>query len=249
MAFDIAGLLTGGGQAFTRIAGDIGDIAQTLAGLGGGQQAQQAQAPARPADAFQPAAPAPQQQAAAAGGPAQFGAAITQIMDALKAITDMLGKLTGQGGGAQQAQAPAVGVGQGGGAPAQVGGQAPAAPQAPAAQAPAAGGPQVQGGAGTLQPQQAGAPAQPNVLHGTGTVLVGLGEILQALGNQQGAGQPGTPDPRDCGGLSATAGASAVTTSGGYKVESDGQYSWKVTGPDGKPFKVDGDPHGHTADG
>src|SRR4051812_26723091 len=124
MAFDIAGLIPGG-QAFTRIAGDIGDIAQTLlGGVGGGQQAQ-APAAAKPADAFQAAAPAPQQQAAAAGGPAQFGAAITQIMDALKAITEMLGKLTGQGG-AQQAQAPAVGVGQGGGAPAQVGGQAPA---------------------------------------------------------------------------------------------------------------------------
>src|SRR3954471_12123912 len=98
MAFDIAGLLPGG-QAFTQILGDVKDIANVLGGLGGGQPAQ-AQAPARPADNFQAAA-AP--QPAAAGGPAQFGDAINQIMQALTAITQMLGKLTGQGGAAQQA--------------------------------------------------------------------------------------------------------------------------------------------------
>ena len=123
MAFDIAGLLPGG-QAFTQILGDVKDIANVLGGLAGGPQQAQAQAPARPADQFQAAAP--QQQAAAAGTPAQFGDAINQIMQALTAITQMLGKLTGQaqGGAAQQAQAPAVGVGQPGQAPAQTAGQA-----------------------------------------------------------------------------------------------------------------------------
>ncbi len=43
--------------------------------------------------------------------------------------------------------------------------------------------------------------------------------------------------------------ASAVTTPGGYRIESTGQYDWKITGPDGKVTSVTGDPHVHEGDG
>src|SRR5215212_4688935 len=101
MAFDLGGIIGGfipGAQQFTKIAGDVLNIGQAL--LGGGQQAQ-AKAPAPAADAFQ--ATAQQQPAAAGGKPADFGTAINQILQALTQIAQMLGQLTGQGGG-QQAQ-------------------------------------------------------------------------------------------------------------------------------------------------
>jgi len=235
MGLNLQGLV----GALPRVTKDIADIAQALTGaLGGGAPAAQQPAVAqRPADQFQ--APAATQQAAANGTPAQFGQVINQIMDALKQIVTLLG-----GGQAGQAQAPAVGAGAGGAAPAQTGGAAPA----PAGGQNAVGGPQVQGGQGTLpaaQPQ-AGAGVNNNLLlHGVGTTLVGLGEICQAIAGGKGAGQPGSPNPGDAGGLSASADAKSITTSGGYKIQCDGANAWSITGPDGKPVKVDGDPHVH----
>ena len=250
MAFDLAGLgnLLPGGQAFNRIAGDITDIATTLGGvLGGGAPAAQQPAVAqRPADQFQ--APAVAQQPAPQGGPAQFGAAINQILQTLTQITNLLQQLTGKGGqaaGQGQAQAPAVGVGNGGAAPGQVGGQAPAGGQ----NAVGGGQPQVQGGQGTVQPQPQGGVDTNLLIHGAGTTLVGIGEMLQAISGSRGAGQPGTPNPGDAGGLSCSADSKVVTTSGGYQVKCEGANAWSVTGPDGKPVKVDGDPHVHQANG
>jgi hypothetical protein len=240
MALDLAGLggLLPGGQAFNRIAGDVLDIANTLGGvLGGGAPAQQQPAVARPADQFQ--APAAPQQAALQGPPQQFGAAINQILQALTQITQLLTQLTGKGGQGQ-AQAPAVGVGQGQQTPGQVGG---AAPQAPAGGQNAVGGPQVQGGQGTLRPQPQPGVDQNLLLHGVGTTLVGLGEICQAIAGGRGAGQPGVPNPGDAGGLSCSADSKVVTTSGGYKIKCDGAQAWSITGPDGQPVKVHGDPH------
>lgn len=260
MAFDLGGLqnLLPGGQAFQRIGADIMDITKTIGGVlgGGAAQAPVQQQAAAPADQFQaPAAAAPQQAAAANGTPAQFGQVINQIMQALQQIVALLG------GGQGQAQAPAVGVGQGGQAPAQTGGAAPqaggaapqaggAAPQAggtaPAGGQNAVGGPQVQGGQGTILPQP---PVNKNLLlDGTGKVFEGVGEILQALANRPGTAQPGQPDPSQAGGLSTSADAKSVTTSGGYKIQCDGANAWSVTGPDGKPVKVDGDPHVHEGD-
>lgn len=40
-----------------------------------------------------------------------------------------------------------------------------------------------------------------------------------------------------------------VTTPGGYKIQSDGATSWKITGPDGKTTSVSGDPHVAEGDG
>jgi hypothetical protein len=40
-----------------------------------------------------------------------------------------------------------------------------------------------------------------------------------------------------------------VTTPGGYKIESTGQFNWKITGPDGKETVVEGDPHVKEGDG
>ncbi len=242
MGFDLGSI-----GRIANVAVEVANIGMSLlGGLQGGGQAQQAK-PAAPADMFQAAAP--QQQAAMAGKPADFGNAITQILDTLKQIAGLLGQL---GGGQGQAQAPAVGVGnQAGGTPAQTGG---AAPQAPA---PQAGAPAPQAGAPT---QQAGAPApqaggvapqggvNPNqVLIGTGKILEGAGILLQALG--QGSAIPGTPSPDQNGSLSTSAGSSAVTTPGGYKIECESATTWKITGPDGKSTKIHGDPHISTGDG
>ena len=40
-----------------------------------------------------------------------------------------------------------------------------------------------------------------------------------------------------------------ITTAGGYKIEQTGQYNWKITGPDGKETKIEGDPHVLEGDG
>lgn len=40
-----------------------------------------------------------------------------------------------------------------------------------------------------------------------------------------------------------------ITTPGGYKIESTGQFNWKITGPDGKSTEVWGDPHVKESDG
>src|SRR5262245_51560580 len=96
MALDfntMAGLLPGG-AGFNRILGDVADIANVL--MGGAQAPQQAR-PAVQADAFQPAA-APQQQAALAGTPGDFGKTIDTIMQTLNQIVGLLGQLAGKGG-------------------------------------------------------------------------------------------------------------------------------------------------------
>lgn len=41
----------------------------------------------------------------------------------------------------------------------------------------------------------------------------------------------------------------AITTAGGYKIESTGKFDWKITGPDGKVTVVEGDPHVKEGDG
>ena len=40
-----------------------------------------------------------------------------------------------------------------------------------------------------------------------------------------------------------------VTTAGGYTIEQTAQYNWKITGPDGKETKIEGDPHVLEGDG
>jgi Domain of Unknown Function (DUF1521) len=40
-----------------------------------------------------------------------------------------------------------------------------------------------------------------------------------------------------------------ITTPGGYKIEQQGQFNWKITGPDGKETKIWGDPHVAEGDG
>jgi hypothetical protein len=85
------------------------------------------------------------------------------------------------------------------------------------------------------------------VLIGTGKILEGAGILLQALG--QGSAIPGTPSPDQNGSLSTSAGSSAVTTPGGYKIECESATTWKITGPDGKSTKIHGDPHVTTGDG
>jgi hypothetical protein len=40
-----------------------------------------------------------------------------------------------------------------------------------------------------------------------------------------------------------------VTTPGGYKIEQQGQFNWKITGPDGKKTEIWGDPHVREGDG
>ncbi len=41
----------------------------------------------------------------------------------------------------------------------------------------------------------------------------------------------------------------AITTAGGYKIESTDKFNWKITGPDGKVTDVQGDPHVIEGDG
>jgi Domain of Unknown Function (DUF1521) len=40
-----------------------------------------------------------------------------------------------------------------------------------------------------------------------------------------------------------------ITTPGGYKIEMQGQFDWKITGPDGKKTEIWGDPHVRESDG
>jgi hypothetical protein len=40
-----------------------------------------------------------------------------------------------------------------------------------------------------------------------------------------------------------------ITTAGGYKIEQQGQFNWKITGPDGKKTEIWGDPHVREGDG
>jgi hypothetical protein len=40
-----------------------------------------------------------------------------------------------------------------------------------------------------------------------------------------------------------------ITTPGGYKIEMQGQFDWKITGPDGKKTEIWGDPHVREGDG
>ncbi|HVE82271.1 MAG TPA: DUF1521 domain-containing protein, partial [Myxococcales bacterium] len=222
-----------------RILGDLNDIALAL---GGQPDARQAAAPAqqqtvaRPADGFQ--APAGQQQAAAgAGGNAQINQALQQIMAVLQELTQLLGGGKAPAGGQQQAQAPAVGTGNGAGAPAGVGQQAPGQQaQAPAPQAPA---PQA-GAAGQVAPQ--GGVNQSQLLHGAGTTLIGIGEMLQALSGQ-GAPPVNPPNPTDSGGVSGSVGDSAVTSAGGTKVECLDKYHVRITEKDGTVTDLSGDPH------
>jgi hypothetical protein len=237
--FDIGGLagLVPGGAQFTRIAGDVLDIGKALLGVPAEQAKPAAQPPAAN-DAFQPAAQ--QQGAAAGGGNQQITQALNQIMQVLTELTNLLG-----GKGNQQQQA--VGTG-GAGAPAQQGGAAPAGGAAPQGGAAPAGGAAPQGGAAPTAGAQAQGGVNGNLaLHGTGLILQGMGELLQAI--SQGGPSVGQPDPAQSGGVSTSAGSSAVTTSGGYKIESTGPTAWEITGPDGKKTKIDGDPHVHEGDG
>lgn len=47
---------------------------------------------------------------------------------------------------------------------------------------------------------------------------------------------------------SLKADGSVITTPGGYKIEMVGQYNWKITGPDGKTTRIEGDPHVYESD-
>ena len=60
---------------------------------------------------------------------------------------------------------------------------------------------------------------------------------------------PPEPGDGDQPSGSMTTDGSVVTTPGGYKIESTGQFEWKITGPDGKETKVWGDPHVAEGDG
>ena len=51
------------------------------------------------------------------------------------------------------------------------------------------------------------------------------------------------------GSLKSDTASGTVTTAGGYKIEQDGQYNWKITGPDGKSTSITGDPHVAESDG
>jgi hypothetical protein len=92
-------------------------------------------------------------------------------------------------------------------------------------------------------------------------LLNALADMFQAFGNMFGGGggqcgQPGQvspPCPSDCspsgqGGLTKDD-KGVVTTPGGYKIESTGQYDWQITSPDGKVSKIWGDPHVVDGDG
>ncbi len=92
-------------------------------------------------------------------------------------------------------------------------------------------------------------------------LLGALADLFKAFGSMfggggQGCGQPGQvspPSPSDCfpsgqGGLKKDE-SGCVTTPGGYKIESTGQYDWKITSPEGKESTITGDPHVKDGDG
>lgn len=103
----------------------------------------------------------------------------------------------------------------------------------------------------------------PAALNDVNDILSGLfadiGKLFDALGGGQSQNQPGImpggccmpPQPEDgahpSGSLTTDGGV--ITTPGGYKIESTGQFEWKITGPDGKETKVWGDPHVAEGDG
>jgi hypothetical protein len=75
-----------------------------------------------------------------------------------------------------------------------------------------------------------------------------VAEGLAALGGGEGCGgvPMSPPDPDDAispPGTLQTSADGTVTTPGGYKIQSTGQFAWQVTGPDGQTTKVSGDPH------
>ncbi len=59
------------------------------------------------------------------------------------------------------------------------------------------------------------------------------------------------PNPCECHQPSNTlkTEGNVVTTAGGYKIEQQGQFDWKITGPDGKKTEIWGDPHVREGDG
>jgi hypothetical protein len=77
-------------------------------------------------------------------------------------------------------------------------------------------------------------------------------DSLQDVFNLAINGSPSSPSSSDSShpeGSLKTDANGVVTTPGGYKVESTGQFEWKITGPDGKETKVWGDPHVAEGDG
>ena len=92
-------------------------------------------------------------------------------------------------------------------------------------------------------------------------LLGALADLFKAFGSffgggGQGCGQPGQvspPSPDDCfpsgsGGLKKDS-SGCVTTPGGYKIRSTGQYNWEIECPNGKKSSISGDPHWEDGDG
>lgn len=76
-------------------------------------------------------------------------------------------------------------------------------------------------------------------------------------GGQGGCGCPSKPAPIEPPNVwdscqpkdSLKTEGNVITTPGGYKIEMEGQFNWKITGPDGKSTKIWGDPHVAEGDG
>jgi hypothetical protein len=107
---------------------------------------------------------------------------------------------------------------------------------------------------------------------GMGQALDQISQLLERLANQfeqssngsnglwggdGGCGCPSKPapisppNPCECHQPKNTlkAEGNVITTAGGYKIEQQGQFDWKITGPDGKKTEIWGDPHVREGDG
>ncbi len=98
-----------------------------------------------------------------------------------------------------------------------------------------------------------------DVNHLLSDIFEDFSKLFDALGNQQTKGDPNIWQGGCCTppifedschpANSLKSDGNVVTTPGGFKIESTGQYDWKITGPDGKETSVTGDPHVHEGDG
>jgi Domain of Unknown Function (DUF1521) len=103
-----------------------------------------------------------------------------------------------------------------------------------------------------------------NVMNQISSLLDRLAKSLESLGSSQGfhagnggCGCPSKPAPINPPQLhdscqprnSLKTEGNVVTTPGGYKIEMQGKFDWKITGPDGKKTEIWGDPHVREGDG
>ncbi len=103
-----------------------------------------------------------------------------------------------------------------------------------------------------------------NVMNQISSLLDRLTKSFESLGSSQGfhggnggCGCPSQPapinppiwedscQPRN----SLKTEGNVITTPGGYKIEMQGKFDWKITGPDGKKTEIWGDPHVREGDG